>query len=79
MAIPPPRLIHAEMTGRYRFKSSMFFRIPVLYVEIKRVYRKFYTLNVSDGVGEVTNLGWEKATIEQAIELQVRSKENMRE
>jgi hypothetical protein len=71
MAIPRPRLISSEMTGRYRFKSSMFLNIPILYVEIKRVYRRFSLNN-----DEVTNLKWDRATIEQAIELQVRSSED---
>ena len=74
MTTPPPRLISSEMTGKYRFRSSLFFRMPILYVEMKRVYRRFAPLN-----DEVTNLSWDKATIEQAIELQVRSKENTRD
>lgn len=74
MATPPPRLVSSEMTGKYRFKSSIFFRMPILYVEIKRVYRRFAPLN-----DEVTNLSWDKATIEQAVELQLRSKENTRD
>lgn len=65
MATLPNRIVHSETTGKFRFEISRWSLNPVLIVEVKQRIKRFAPLN-----DEIERCVWEKATYQQAIEIQ---------
>ncbi|HFF9119469.1 TPA: hypothetical protein ACGFAU_004506 [Yersinia enterocolitica] len=65
MAIPPPITLRKKLTGAFKFEVGFLTGCPIMYVEVLSRVRRFAPFN-----DEVDRYGWEKATVDQAYEIQ---------